>query len=96
MAGVALTVGLGLTVIVAVAVVGLMQPAGDEAVMVNVVVCAIFVVLVRVPEIGDPVPFAAIPVRFMLLSLVQLNVVPATAFGLVITIFANGDPEQIV
>ena len=96
MAGVALTVGLGLTVIVAVAVVGLKHPAGDDAEMVNVVICAILVVLVRVPEIGDPVPLAAIPVRLMLLSLVQLKVVPATAFGLVITILAIGDPEQIV
>ena len=96
MAGVALTVGLGLTVIVAVAVVGLKHPAGDEAVMVNVVVCAILVVLVRVPEIGDPVPLAVIPVRFVVLSLVQLNVVPDTIFGLVITIFVIADPEQIV
>ena len=96
MTGVALTVGLGLTVIVAVAVVGLKHPAGDDAVMINVVVCAIFVVLVRVPEIGDPVPLAAIPVRVTLLSLDQLNVVPDTIFGLVITIFVIAEPEQIV
>ena len=82
--------------IVAVTEVVLRHPAAEEAAMVNVVVCATLVVLVRVPEMGVPVPFAAIPVRFMLLSLVQLNVVPATAFGLVITIFAIADPEQIV
>jgi hypothetical protein len=95
-AGVALTVGLGLTVIVAVAVVELKHPAPEEAAMVNVVVCATLVVLVRVPEMGEPVPLAAIPVRLMLLSLVQLNVVPDTLLGLVIAIFVMADPEQIV
>jgi hypothetical protein len=48
------------------------------AVIVNIVVCAVVVVLVNVPEMGDPLPLAAIPVRFEVLSLVQLNVVPAT------------------
>jgi hypothetical protein len=95
-AGVALTVGLGLTVIVAVAVVELKHPAPDEAVIVNVVVCATLVVLVRVPEIGEPVPVAAIPVRLILLSLVQLKVVPDTLLGLVTTMFVMTDPEQIV
>ena len=90
----ALTVGLGLTVIVAVVV--LEQPAAVEAAMVNVVTCWAFVVLVSVPEMGDPVPLAAMPVRSALLSLVQLKVVPATLLGLVITIFVIADPEQIV
>ena len=49
-----------------------------------------------VPEMGDPVPLAAMPVRFVVLSLVQLNVVPDTIFGLVITIFVIAEPEQIV
>ena len=78
-AGVAPTVGLGLTVIVAVVV--LEHPAAVDAVMVKVVVCGVLVVLVNVPEIVDPVPVAAMPVRFVVLSLVQLNVVPATLFG---------------
>ncbi len=70
-----------------VAVVELEHPAGEVAVIVKVVVCCTFVVLVSVPEIGEPVPLAAIPVRFVVLSLVQLKVVPVTLLGLVITIF---------
>ena len=90
----ALTVGPGLTVIVAVVV--LEHPAAVEAVMVNVVTCCVLVVLMSVPEMGDPVPAAAMPVRLAVLSLVQLKVVPATLLGLVITIFVIADPEQIV
>jgi hypothetical protein len=93
LAGVAFTVGLGFTLTVAVVV--LEHPAA-VAVMVNVVVCAVLVVFVRVPEIGDPVPLAAMPVRLDVLVLVQLNVVPDTAFGLVITILLIGTPEQSV
>ena len=52
--------------------------------------------LVNVPEIGDPLPLAAIPVRLTVLVLVQLNVVPATALGLVITMLAIAVPEHIV
>ena len=52
--------------------------------------------MVKVPEIGEPVPLAAIPVRFAVLFLVQLNVVPAIPFGFVITISVIADPEQIV
>ncbi len=52
--------------------------------------------LVSVPEIGEPVPFAAIPVRFVVLSLVQLKVVPATLLGFVITIFEMATPEHLV
>ena len=87
-------VGLGLTVIVAVVV--LEHPAAVEAVMINVVTCWVLVVLVSVPEMGDPVPLAAIPVRLVVLSLVQLNVVPAILFGLVITMLVMAVPEQIV
>ena len=54
------------------------------------------VVLVNVPEIGDPLPLAAIPVRFAVLVLVQLNVVPATPLGFVITMLAIVAPEHIV
>ena len=88
-----MTVGFALTVTVAVVEV-LEHPAAVDAVMVKVVVCEILVVLVKVPEIVGPVPLAVIPVRSVVLSLVQLNVVPDTILGLVITIFAIGDPEQ--
>ena len=45
---------------------------------------------------GDPVPFAAIPVRLMVLVLVQLNIVPETALGFVITILVIAVPEHLV
>ena len=93
MAGVALTVGRGFTVIVAVVV---LEQLPAVAVMVNVVVCAVFVVFVNVPEIVDPVPLAAIPVRLVVLSLFQLKVVPLTLFGLVITMLEMAAPEQSV
>ena len=92
-AGVALTVGLGLTIIVAVVV--LEHPAAVDAVIVKMVVCWALVVLVNDPEMGDPAPFTAIPVRLVVLSLVQLNVVPETLFGFVITILLIELPEQI-
>jgi len=44
------------------------------------------VLLANMPVIEDPVPFEGIPVRLTVLSLVQLNVVPATSFGLEISI----------
>ena len=81
---------------VIVAVVELEHPAAVDAVMVIVVVCAVLVELVKVPEIVDPVPLAAMPVRSVVLSLVQVNVVPATLLGLVITIFAIAVPEHTV
>jgi hypothetical protein len=81
---------------VIVAVVVLKHPTPVDAVIVNVVVCCVLVVLASVPDIGDPVPLAAIPVRFVVLSLVQLNVVPDTLFGLVITILVMAVPEQTV
>ena len=91
---VALTVGLGLTN--TVTVIELEHPAAVDAVMVNVVVWAVFVVLVKVPETDEPVPLVAIPVRLVVLSRVQLKVVPATAFGLEITILVIAVPEHIV
>ena len=91
--GETVTVGFGFTVTVTV-VVDVHEPA--VAVRVNVVVCAVAVVLVRVPLIDAPLPLAAIPVRFAVLFLVQLNVVPATAFGFVISICVIAVPEQIV
>ena len=93
MAGVALTVGVGFTIIVAVVV---LEQLPVVAVMVNIVVCAILVVFVNVPEIGDPVPLAVIPVRLVVLSLVQLNVVPETLFGLDITMLVIAVPEHTV
>ena len=91
---VALTVGFGF--IITVTVVMLEHPAADVAVMVNVVVCCVFVLFVNVPEMVFPVPLVAIPVRLIVLFLVQLNVVPATLFGLLIFIWAIVVPEQIV
>ena len=81
---------------VIVAVVELEHPAAVDAVMVIVVVCAVLVELVKVPEIVDPVPLAAMPVRSVVLFLAQVNVVPATLFGLEITIFEMGVAEQTV
>ena len=72
------------------------HPAAVAAVMMKVVVCVVLVVLVNVPEIVDPVPLAAMPVRSVVLSLVQVNVVPDTLLGLVMTIFEMGVAEQTV
>ena len=66
------------------------------AVIVNVVTCGVLVILVNMPEMLAPAPIAAMPVRLTLLSLVQLNVVPATKLGLVILIVVIGVPEQTV
>jgi hypothetical protein len=44
------------------------------------------VVFVKLPVIAEPDPLAGIPVRLVALVLVQVNVVPATLFGLVISI----------
>ena len=83
LAGAELTVGIGSTVTFTVVV--------DEhplaaAVIVNIVVCGVLVVLVKVPVILDPVPLAEIPVRFVVLSLVQEKIVPGTLFGLLFVI----------
>ena len=84
LAGNELTVGFGFTITVAV-----VDDDGHPfavAITVNIVVCGILVVLVNVPVILGPVPFEAIPVRFAVLSLVQVNVVPDTLFGLLLFI----------
>ena len=50
----------------------------------------------NVPEILLPPSAPGIPVRLTVLSLVQVNVVPKTPFGLEITIVVIGVPEQTV
>ena len=89
----AVTNGVGFTITVTVVEVK-HEPA--VAVIVNVVVCWELVLFVNVPFIVAPVPLAPMPVRFTVLSLVQLKVVPETLLGLVITIFEIAVPEQIV
>ena len=86
--------GFGFTI--TVTVVMLEHPAADVAVMVNVVVCCVFVLFVNVPEIVFPVPLPAIPVRLAVLVLVQLKVVPATLFGLLMPIWVIAVAVQIV
>ena len=85
--------GLGFTMTVAVVVL-VQLPA--VAVMVNVVVCCEVVVLVSIPVMDVPVPVAGMPVRLAVLVLVQLNVVPATLFGLLISIWVIAVAVQIV
>jgi hypothetical protein len=79
--------GLGFTITVTV-VVFVQLP--EVAVMVNVVVCCAVVLFVNVPFMLAPVPVEGtpvrIPVRLDVLVRVQLNVVPATALGLEISI----------
>jgi hypothetical protein len=65
-------------------------------VIVNVVVCVVVVVLVSVPFIDEPDPLAGIPVRFAVLFLTHVKVVPETPFGLVILIVLMATPEQTV
>jgi hypothetical protein len=60
--------------------------------MVNVTVTGALVVFVSVP-LMFPLPLAAIPVTATVLSLVQLNTVPATLP--VNTIVVMAEPEQI-
>jgi hypothetical protein len=67
-----------------------------EAVIVNVVVCCVDVVFVRVPDILEPPPLAAIPVRFAVLSLDHVKDVPLTLLGLVIVIPVIEMPEHWV
>jgi len=65
-------------------------------VIVNVVVCTVPVLFVSVPVIVAPPPLAAIPVRLTVLSLIQLNVVPASALGFVIVMVPIAVPEHRV
>ena len=89
--GVAVAVGVGFTVTVAVTGVPL-QPLA-VGVIVKVTVTGALVVLLSVPLIL-PVPLAAIPVTVPVLSLLQLNTVPATLPD--ITIVVIGRLLQIV
>ena len=67
------------------------------AVMVKIVVCCVNRTgIVNVPVMVDPLPLAGIPVRFTVLFLVQLKVVPGTLFGFVRVIVLIGIPEQTV
>lgn len=84
--------GLGFTVTTAVVV--LVHPLA-LAVMVKVVLCAVFVVFVSVPAIEEPVPDVS-PVKVPVLSLVQLYVVPVTPLGFEIEILLMAVPEQTV
>jgi hypothetical protein len=89
--GVAVAIGVGLTNTVAV-MLGPVQPLAT-GVIVKVTSCATLVLLVSVPDIL-PEPFDRIPVTATVLSLTQLNTVPAT--GPLSTIVVIGLPEQIV
>jgi hypothetical protein len=80
-----------------VAVVVDLQPIGDVAVMVKVVIRTVVVMLVNtVAGTVDPAPDAANPVIFVVVFLVQLNVVPVMLFGFVISIAAIELPVQIL
>ena len=85
--------GLGFTITVAVVV--FVQLAA-VAVMVNVVDCCEVVLLVSIPVIDVPDPVAGMPVRLAVLVLVQLKVVPATLFGLLMPIWVIAVAVQIV
>ena len=89
----ALTIGVGFTI--TDTVVKLVQLPADVA-TVNVVVCDMDVLLVSIPEMEGPVPLTGIPVRLVVFVRDQLNVVPATLFGLEISIWLMAVPEQIV
>ena len=78
-AGDAVMVGAWVLFTVTEAVVVLEQPFA-VAIIVNIVVCELFLVLSRTTEIGTTVP-ELVPVIFEVLSLVQLKVVPATLLG---------------
>lgn len=65
------------------------------AVMVKVVLCVVFVVLVNVPAMEEPVPDVS-PVKLPVLSLVQLYVVPATPLGFEMEMALTAVPEQTV
>ena len=89
--GVATAFGVGLTNTVAViAAPGQLLAVG---VIVNVTVTGALVVLVNEPKIL-PLPEAAMPVTFAVLSRVQLNTVPLTLPDKAIVVIAP--PEQIV
>ena len=90
-AGVATALGVGFTS--TVAVTGVPEQPLATGVIVKVTVTGAFVVLVSEPLIV-PEPLAGIPVTVAVLSLVQLNTVPATVPLNAIGVMAA--PEQIV
>jgi hypothetical protein len=90
-AGTGLTLGVGLTVTVAV-ILAPTQPLAD-GVIVKVTSWFTNVLLVNVPVIGVPPPLVGIPVTLVVLSLIHVYVVPATV--LVSTIGVIAVPEQI-
>jgi hypothetical protein len=65
------TKGVGFTVILAVALAAEAHPLA-EAVIVNTVVCGVFVVFTKVPVMGVPVPGDAMPVILAVFVLNQL------------------------
>lgn len=89
--GVAIALGVGLAN--TVAVMGTPVQPFTVGVMVKVTVTGAFVVLVKAPLIL-PVPLEAMPVTALVLSLLQLYVVPGTVLDNTIVVIA--DPEQIV
>ena len=89
----AASVGLGFTITEEVVVD--VHPAGDVAVIVNIVVWFTLVILVSEPEIELPDPLA-MPVTFDVLSLVHESTVPDTLFGFVKLTEVIASPEQIV
>ena len=93
--GVATALGTGFTTTVAVmdGPVQVTPAFVNDGVIVNVTVTGALVVLVNVPLIL-PAPLAAIPVTATVLSLVQLNTVPATLPLKLIVPMA--EPEQMV
>lgn len=94
-AGAAVGNGIGSTTTLAVTA-SEMQPSSEVAIIVNTVVCCEPVVLVKVPVIL-PVPDAGIPVRFPVLSRVQLYVTtPGIALGLFMAMVAMAVPEHNV
>ena len=66
------------------------------AIIVKVVVCGVLVPLFKIPAIFAPIPTEESPVMVAVLFLVQVNIVPATLFGLVLLIGLIAVPEQTV
>ena len=86
----AVTIGVGLTI--TVAVIGVPEHPLAAGVIMKVTVCAVLVVLVRVP-LMSPLPLAGIPVTLLVLSRVQMNNVPET---LPVNAIVEIGPEQTV
>ena len=64
-------------------------------VIVKVTVCAVLVVLVRVP-LMSPLPLAGMPVTLPVLSRVQLNIVPETLPDKTIVVIASPEHASCV